>query len=292
MTPLSVRTLVLISALSAGWLVACGDEETETDTGSDVGVDGADTADAAADATEEVPPTDSVTGAQWCRQSAEVWCDWMYACFDDEDLRRAESGFRFEIEDRCLSTLDADCQARTLLSVSDGRQDFSGENAYDCLEALAAEPCDDFDAMVAGTAFYPDECRDVSAGLVERGGECTNSPDCAAEDSLCWYQGDPPGYCTGQLGRDAFSTQCDPTAETNDCEGVLCLGLPENGAGWTGVCSAFCRTDRNCGPDAGCFQLEEAQLCLGLCEDDDDCASDLVCLPTGERSACTVPPTE
>jgi hypothetical protein len=287
------QRLALICALSSVALFACGgDEDPQSDTGTDVGADAADATETGADAAEDLGPTDSVTGTQWCRQSAEVWCDWMYACFDDEDIRRAETGFRFEIEDRCLSTLDADCQARTLLSVSDGRQEFSGGDAYACLESLAAEPCDDFDAMVAGTAFYPDECRTVTTGLVRRGEECTNSPDCASDDSLCWYQGDPPGYCTGQLGRDAFSTECDPAAELNDCEGVLCLGLPENGAGWAGVCSAFCRTDRNCGPDAGCFQLEDAQLCLGVCESDDDCADDLACIPTGDRSACTVPAAE
>ena len=277
-------------ALALGLSAACGDEADSPST--DVEIDTTDVGTDTVDETPDAEPDNTVSGRQWCRQSAEVWCDWMYACFDDTDIDRAEQGFRFEIEDRCVSTLDADCQARTLLSVSDGRQEFSEEDAFACLEALREEPCDDFDAMVAGDVFNPPACDGVTAGLVDRGGECTNSPDCSADYGLCWYQGDPPGYCTGEMGRDAFSTQCDPLAETNECPGVLCLGLPENGAEWTGICSGFCRTDRNCGPDAGCFQLETEQICLGLCETDDDCASDLVCLPTGDRSACTVPPVD
>ncbi len=277
--------LVLSSLLAAG----CGDED-ETPSTTDSGTDAADTgADTAADVTEDTGPA-TVTGTQWCRQSAGIWCDWMYACFDDNDISTAEQGFRFEVEQRCLSTLDADCQARTLVSVTEARQSFNPEEAAACLDALLEEPCGTFAEMVAGDVFNPPACFDVSSGLVGRGEECTNSPDCTADDSICWYTDDPPGYCTGELGRDAFVDECDPQAETNDCAGVLCLGLPENGADLTGICSAFCRTDRNCGPDAGCFQLEEAQLCLGLCETDDDCGGDLVCLPTGDRNACTAPP--
>lgn len=278
-----------VLALSAALVMGCGDED-ETPAESDAGADVADTGtDAAEDTVEDAGPA-TVTGTQWCRQSAGVWCDWMYACFDDNDINMAEQGFRFEVEQRCLSTLDADCQARTLVSVADGRQQFNEEEASACLDALLVEPCGTFDEMVAGDVFNPPACFDVSTGLVDRGGECTNSPDCSADDSICWYTVDLPGYCTGQLGRDSFVEECDPAAETNTCEGVLCLGLPENGADLLGICSAFCRTDRNCGPDAGCFQLEEAQLCLGLCETDDDCGGDLVCLPTGDRSACTAPP--
>lgn len=277
-------------------LAACGDETTgpaddttdvATDSGVDTGTDaGTDTTD---DATDDVA-LQPLSTQQWCIQSNTMWCDWMYACLSESELVTAEASLNVT-EESCASRLTADCQQRTMESVAAGRQSFDGEAAAICVAALEEEPCGTWLDLVAGDALNPDECHGITDGLVAPGDDCSNTLDCAAEYAWCWKESqEDTGYCTDSLGAGAFQSEC--TAETGtECAGRVCTLLPDNGSDWAGICSAECRTDRNCGPGAGCFQSEDdARFCLALCDGPDDCADGLECVDIGGRSACFVSP--
>lgn len=276
-------------AFVAVCIAACGDasETVDTDTSADAGTDAP--VDAVTDATE------ALSGAEWCRESNAVWCEWMYRCFTPEDLETAETAFHFDDEATCAAVLAADCQGRTMRSVTEGRQTFDGAAASVCLDALAAEACGTWEALIAGDALNPPECADVTTGVVAPGETCTNTLDCASPDAWCWTDTATP-YCTDTLGAAAFQRECatggDARADvdTTVCSGALCLQVDPSSLDWEGVCSARCRVDRNCGPDAGCFQREgEEPACLATCTNDDQCADGLVCRDLGGRGACYVP---
>jgi len=275
----------------ATWLglsAACGAEETSP---VDAGDDEVSNLDAGSnpEVEQEATTEPAITTLEWCFRSNEIWCDWMYRCFDEEDLARAEEGFHFA-EQTCPAVLAADCQARTLRSVTEMRQSFDGVEGARCLEALSEAACGTWDELIAGTALNPAECRDVTHGLVEPGGECTNTLDCAEENAWCWTGGSQSGYCTDTLGGDAFQWECNPS-NAEACAGRVCLELPPNAAEWEGLCTSNCRTARNCGPNADCFEDEQGgTFCLALCEGPDDCVDGLSCQPIGGRFACFVDP--
>lgn len=285
-----MRRLALLPALLLN-LAACGD-----DSGGDANPGDSSTADIdgdAADAADEgITDTtlEPLSTQQWCIRSNTAWCDWMYRCLTPEELATAEASLGVN-EESCASALTADCQQRTMVSVAEGRQSFDGAAAAVCIAALADEPCGTWTQLVAGDVLNPPECHGITHGSVAPGDECANTLDCEAEDAWCWKEEqDGVGYCTDTLGGDAFQWECE-VQDAPDCPGRVCNELPENASDWTGVCTANCRADRNCGPGAGCFSGEDdARVCLGLCAGPDDCAEGLECMDVGGRSACFVRP--
>lgn len=280
-----MRSWMLAVCLVA--LVGCGDESASPDAdagaGTDAGTDiGEDAGASEQDAFELTP----LTMVEWCRDSNEVWCEWMFGCFDTEDLNRARDFFGFTDQESCERFAVGSCQTRTIVGVNEGRQVFDGVAAAECVEEIAGEACNTFDALADNVALNPEECFDVTLGQVEQGEECVTNGDCAAPDSRCGEE----ERCTGQLGRDAFLLACTPDdAESRDaCAGLLCLRIAE-GAGENGICSHECRIDEHCGPGAGCFEDRSGtRFCLAECESDAECGG-FRCVDTGDgRKGCIV----
>ncbi|MCB9507761.1 MAG: hypothetical protein H6700_02635 [Myxococcales bacterium] len=282
------RQLVQPAALLAALLSAsCGGDAAPdgsdaaqadaSDAGADAAPDGSADSDAQTDA--DAAPSE-VTLRTWCRESTQLMCDWMYRCFGEADLARAEELFQMTAA-TCAPNFDVSCQTRTMVSVSEGRQTYSAEDAAVCLAALQNVECDTLDNM--STALGLDVCVPVTLGLVERGGACTNTPDCVADGSRCANE-----VCTGTLERSAFQVACADGAE---CSGLVCLAVSANEQGYAGICSAPCRADGDCGTGGVCVTDAAGEhVCLASCETADDCDNGLGCVTSGESSACYVTP--
>lgn len=86
----------------------------------------------------------------------------------------------------------------------------------------------------------------------------------------------------------AFERSCRVPTE---CPGRKCIELGVNAQGLSGVCSARCADDADCGDGSACFQFDEAgPSCLSLCDERRACAGGLVCARVGSdgERACFV----
>lgn len=70
-------------------------------------------------------------------------------------------------------------------------------------------------------------------------------------------------------------TEClDP----DQCEGGVCIQLPENEQGARGICSLMCLSDADCFPNEDCRPIEgAASYCFQRCRTADDCLDDFIC---------------
>ena len=275
--------MVAVAFATAAGTAACGDDgagEAADAAGADAAADSADAStlpDTAADAAGADATPAETTVRAWCSGSTSRMCDWMYRCFDAADLASAEEAFRMT-EASCAGQFDAQCQQRTMRSVSEGRQTFDGANASACLAALDDAPCDSLANMAA--ALNPPACFDVTTGLVDQGGACTHGSDCSADDARC-----VEGVCTGALGAAAYLDVC---STADGCAGLFCAPVPANAAGVTGVCSATCAAESQCGPGGNCVRAGEQQFCLANCDTDEDCGGTLTCQTLGTSRLCYV----
>ena len=215
-----MRRFILAGSILA--LCACGADETSEAPTEDAGAaDAGVTADVSGG--PDSAPLEDLTLVEWCRDSNEVWCEWMFGCFSVQDLNRARATFGFTDQGSCEAIAVASCQTRTIAGVNEGRQVFDGAAAAECVETIAGEACADFDALVDAVALNPSECDDVTVGQVAQGDECVTTSDCAADDARC---GDEE-RCTGQLGADAFLNRCTPDNDesADACAGLLCVRI-------------------------------------------------------------------
>lgn len=278
-----MRRFILAGSILA--LCACGADETSETPAEDAGAADAGVTDDVSGGPDSAPLED-LTLVEWCRDSNEVWCEWMFGCFSVQDLNRARATFGFTDQGSCEAIAVASCQTRTIAGVNEGRQVFDGAAAAECVETIAGEACADFDALVDAVALNPSECDDVTVGQVAQGDECVTTSDCAADDARC---GDEE-RCTGQLGADAFLDRCTPDNDESAeaCAGLLCVRIAA-GEGENGICSHACTLDEHCGPGAGCFEDRSGdRFCLAECETDADCG-EFSCVDTGDgRQGCIV----
>lgn len=294
-TTLAARLLPLGLAFAAGSLAACSDDSTGTPTNVDAGAtldggavaDGTDAASSpdAAGGEDTEPAPDPLSMPDWCQASNQIWCEWMFECFNDADLTEARRTFGFSNSvESCAEVAVASCQNRTIPAVNEGRQTFDGVQAARCVDALRDEACGTFEDLFTGAVLNPPPCDTVSTGQITQGQPCVSSNDCAAEDARCTEE----GYCTGRLDRTSFLGTCDPAdvLSVAACPGLQCLRV-QQGAGQVGVCTHACTLDEHCGEGGGCFVDNSGdRFCLALCDDDDDCGG-FSCVQAGpDRTAC------
>jgi hypothetical protein len=254
-------------ALIAATLVfaaGCGDDGESSGTSEDAGTDLTDVV----DATDDVEQVEPLTLPGWCRESNETLCEWMYRCFADPDVRRANAVFGIDDYDSCVEVFSASCQTRTIGGVNDGRQIFDGANAGLCVSALGDEVCGTYAQLESGVAMNPVECDEVTEGQQESGDECITNSDCAAPFARC-----VDDECTGELGGEFFLETCDPTDNDSvlGCSGRRCLQLPA-GSVSPGICTSQCTVDENCGFGGVCVEdISGDQFCLASCDTDEDC---------------------
>jgi hypothetical protein len=71
-----------------------------------------------------------------------------------------------------------------------------------------------------------------------------------------------------------------------ECPGRKCVELSSNAQGLSGVCSARCTEDADCGSGAACFLFGEAgPSCLALCDGAQACGGGLTCTAIGTDGA-------
>lgn len=277
---MSVRYLLLPLCLTASF-VACEATSTNEDAAADAG-DFGDT-DASADGSGDALP-DPLSMPDWCQDSNQLWCDWMFECFSDADMTTARQTFGFDdTVESCLQVAVASCQNRTIPAVNDGRQIFDGVEAALCVNALANEPCAGYEELADGIAFDPPACSDVSVGTREFTETCQGNNDCAAENARCIE-----GLCTGRLERNSYLASCDPSQVTANlsCPGLLCLAIdPDDRT--AGICTHACTLDEHCGEGASCFRDNSGdRFCLANCDTNADCGQFECVQASPDQFAC------
>lgn len=171
-------------------------------------------------------------------------------------------------------------------SIDAGRMAYDGSKAFTC-RALgrATNYCGALGDSAAATA-----CTEVFVGLVQQGGACTESEECAGS-LFCQPAGlnNCAGTCVPRLGE---GQNCNPSRELCarglSCKNPLDAGFRCQSRSDAGV---GCGSDSDCQPTLRCSQ----QLCVrpggegAPCVDIDehkDCASDLGCVQNGQSAIC------
>ena len=84
-----------------------------------------------------------------------------------------------------------------------------------------------------------------------------------------------------------FQIECSG-AEAHICPGGRCLTLLDNPQGKSGICSARCNSDADCGnPGSICIELDVGGSCLALC-DSETCINGYHCISDGSLGVCFV----
>jgi hypothetical protein len=126
-------------------------------------------------------------------------------------------------------------------------------------------------------------CGDADATVVAASMRCDGDPSCpnGADEAGCGAV-----LCSTEPPSPEFRAGAACTT-SEDCHGGFCLF---DGAS-TGICSAYCRVDSQCGPGGYCGD----GACSGACSADTDCASGRVCrddpYSSGPQQTCVVRPS-
>jgi hypothetical protein len=193
-----------------------------------------------------------------------------------------------------------------IAAANDGKFDYDGSKAKECLDALGDESCDSTseDERVADSA-----CRDVAHGTGVDGDACENDVECVSQvcniptcaDACC------PGTCTGSTAPAAlaegvaceFSDECDTglycTEDTSQCaklkaSGAACDGSDECdyglacvvGTGGTGTCIALPGTGGDCSTTNECANIGDrciAGTCTSYATKGEACSDTAPCSP-------------
>lgn len=256
-----------------------------------------------------------------CGEAAEVACHNMYQCCSEGEIEQFLHVSDPRTEAECRDDISREC-ARSIASldfaIDQKRVRFDAKIMNDCLNALVAPS--DTCATIASALPWTAACMNSAwIGLVENGGTCLATAECASKDSFCGAnqtciarptEGQPCGVsgcatglfcsvgtCRAQLGEGgacASSIQCS--------DGLFCdLGaIPSvcaarHAPGEACTSSAAC-TSNQCNPGtcAGtgqtCFT---GSNCTGQCADDSSpCFTDSTCAPgtcSGTTTTCFTP---
>jgi hypothetical protein len=241
-----------------------------------------------------------------CGEVAEVACHNLYQCCSEgeiEDfLRVGEPRTELECRDDVRRLCDRSI-AQLDFAIDQKRLRFDGKTMNDCLDALVAPSgtC----ATVATELPWADACMNSAwVGLVDNGGTCFNTLECASKDSVCGVSqtctakpiaGQPcgasgcasglfcsagmcraqggPGISCGSSVQCLTGLFCDFNAAPSQCAPVRAPGEPCTSS--DACMSARCNPGMCAGTTQTCFQDSN---CGGRCEDDNsNCFQDSNC---------------
>lgn len=218
-----------------------------------------------------------VTHQQFCNQTTEYMCDFVYKCFSQSQQQNLEKQFNFSDKASCNRVIASQCEEGEIIGTRENRQKYNPDNATLCLEEQKNHPC-------TSQTLRPQICENSTTGLVSWRGSCTTSRDCSAKDARCIDK-----KCTDELNRQAFQKDCSELT-SEQCPGNLCIGLKPNFQNKTGICSAACASQAQCREGSGCFRISEtASVCFALCQSDSDCINGFVCTDVEDgKKTCLV----
>lgn len=245
-----------------------------------------------------------------CSEIAEVACHNLYQCCVESEIERFLDVSDPRTEAECRDDVRRGC-ARQIASldfaVDEKRVRFDAAIMNDCLEALVAPS--DTCATIETALPWTEACMNSAwIGLVEDGGACLSTIECASEDSFCGasrtciarpIEGQPcsgvagcatglfcaAGTCRAQLAVGGACTSsiqcleglfCDQAAAPAVCAARRALG--EACASNAACTSNQCNPGTCAGINSAC--LSDNDCFAGACADDGSlCADDSACAP-------------
>ncbi len=213
----------------------------------------------------------------FCRAHFSAACERLFRCDPDAAALIPQAATAAACaqahHERVCDRLSADIAAGAV------RVDLTGADA--CNDDLATASCGTAAEEVRRflEAGKLDACPDVLGGDRAKGASCTAAWHCREPSSNCVAVASGAGECTGALSGDAFEIACSATsAGAGACPGLVCLGLNANQQGKSGLCTARCQSQADCGDGGVCVALTDGNICFSMCTSDADCGGGFVCV--------------
>jgi len=189
--------------------------------------------------------TDSVSLDDYPAAVREAACRHLVTCGVIEDL------------DTCKTAnigVDVHISASDQAAIDMGKTRYDGENAQQCLDALASRSCD---VTSESNRVVPPACREIATGTQHDGATCADDTECIS--LVCNVPACNMACCTGSCAGDAAPPRAAKLGES--CETVGCDD------------QSFCDEAL-----ATCVALKQAEA---FCVTIDECAYGLDCLQAG-----------
>ena len=161
---------------------------------------------------------------------------------------------------------------QAMASVDDGRAEYNSDKADECIDLIGSLSNCDILADVDEDAL-DDACDGVFTGLIELGGVCYASEECAG-DASCDFPCNSDECCAGTCVADEVEPDPDPVAIGADCSEADCVD------------GAYCGDD----PEVCVAAANEGEACPGFGAD--YCVDGLFCDAFFEASTCYRPGAE
>lgn len=215
----------------------------------------------------------TMTSTEACKARFTAVCDRLYGCFTSDQLKDLEQAGSFTDATSCAKSFSDDTCPDIKTAVDKATVTFNPSNVASCKSQTTATACGaDLLEFIENSRKLA-SCANVFNGKVKKLGDCSISTECKGKDAQCAGN----KKCTAALSGDSFEKECsEKTVET--CDGLVCLTLKPNKQNMTGICTARCSGDWDCGAGGKCVAMpDKSQLCVSVCQSAADCGGGFLC---------------
>lgn len=219
------------------------------------------------------------TPIELCKSYFRSSCERAFACALAEDIGySSESECREQLANQfCPRVRDAAVRGTLIIDEVAAKR---------CTKNLDSARCAE-----ASGVFQSTDCQEWLIGQQAKSEPCEIGDECGEDSARCFTRTSGEGVCSGVLRGESYELDCSrPTVE--NCPGLVCIELNDNLQNKTGICSALCDEDADCGEGGRCidFEGDVGKRCLSKCASDEECSNGFICLnETGMTSgACLV----